>query len=52
MRKIAPFTLMHSRRIFTNAQSIDRAEHIRDRPYRSLRHGRAMTRHIAIGYLG
>ncbi len=43
MRKIAPFTLLRSRRIFKNTQWIDRmfAAHIHDHPYRSPDHRRA-----------
>jgi len=54
LRKIAPFTLLRSRRIFKNTQWIDRmyAAHIHDHPYRSPEHKRATKRVIANEYLG
>ncbi|HJW40960.1 MAG TPA: hypothetical protein VJ476_07000, partial [Rhizomicrobium sp.] len=53
-RKIAPFTLLRSRRIFKNTQWIDRmfAAHIHDHPYRSPAHKRATTWVIGNEYLG
>jgi hypothetical protein len=54
LRKIAPFTLLRSRRIFKNTQWIDRmyAAHIHDHPYRSPDHKRKTKRVIANEYLG
>jgi len=53
LRKIAPFTLLRSRRIFKHTQWIDRmyAAHIHDHPYRSPEHKRATKRVIANEYL-
>jgi hypothetical protein len=53
MRKIAPFTLLRSRRIFKNTQWIDRmfAAHIHDHPCRSPLHLRPTKRVIANEYL-
>jgi hypothetical protein len=53
MRKIAPFTLLRSRRIFKNTQWIDRmfAAHIHDHPFRSPAHKRATQWVIANEYL-
>jgi hypothetical protein len=53
MRKIAPFTLLRSRRIFKNTQWIDRmfAAHIHDHPYRSPQHRRATKRVLDNEYL-
>ena len=53
LRKIAPFTLLRSRRIFKHTQWIDRmyAAHIHDHPYRSPKHKRATKRVIANEYL-
>jgi hypothetical protein len=52
-RKIAPFTLLRSRRIFKNTQWIDRmfAAHIHDHPYRSPAHKRATPWVIGNEYL-
>ena len=53
LRKIAPFTLLRSRRIFKNTQWIDRmfAAHIHDHPYRSASHRRATKRVLGNEYL-
>lgn len=53
LRKIAPFTLLRSRRIFKNTQWIDRmfAAHIHDHPYRSPAHKRATKWVIGNEYL-
>jgi hypothetical protein len=51
MRKIAPFTLLHSCRIFENAPWIDRAAHIHDHHYRSPQRRRATAHIIANQYL-
>jgi hypothetical protein len=53
LRKIAPFTLLRSRRIFKNTQWIDRmfAAHIHDHPYRSPKHKRATQWVIGNEYL-
>lgn len=53
LRKIAPFTLLRSRRIFKNAQWIDRmfALHVHDHAYRSPRHRRATQRVLRNEYL-
>jgi hypothetical protein len=53
MRKIAPFTLLRSRRIFKNTQWIDRmfAAHIHDHPYRSPERKRATKWVIGNEYL-
>jgi hypothetical protein len=53
MRKIAPFTLLRSRRIFKNPQWIDRmfAAHIHDHSYRSPTHRRATQRVLGNEYL-
>ena len=53
-RKIAPFTLLRSRRIFKNTQWIDRmfAAHIHDHPLRSPAARRAHRRVIGNEYLG
>ena len=52
-RKIAPFTLLRSKRIFKNTQWIDRmfAAHIHDHPYRSPSHKRASQWVIGNEYL-
>jgi len=52
-RKIAPFTLLRSRRIFKNTQWIDRmfAAHIHDHPFRSPDHKRTRQWVIANEYL-
>ena len=54
LRKIAPFALLRSRRIFKNTQWIDRmyAAHIHDHPFRSPNHMRNSKRVIANEYLG
>jgi hypothetical protein len=54
LRKIAPFMLLRSRRIFKNTQWIDRmyAVHIHDHPYCSPELKRATKRVIANEYLG
>ena len=53
-RKIAPFTLLRSRRIFKNPQWIDRmfAAHIHDHPKRSPSTKRAFRRVLGNEYLG
>ena len=53
LRKIAPFTLLRSRRILKNTQWIDRmfAAHIHDHPYRSPDHKRAWQSVIGNEYL-
>lgn len=53
-RKIAPFTLLRSRRIFQRTQWIDRmfAAHIHDHPKRSPASRRAQQRILANEYLG
>jgi len=52
-RKIAPFSLLRSKRIFKNTQWIDRmfAAHIHDHPYRSPSHRRATRWVLANEYL-
>jgi hypothetical protein len=53
LRKIAPFTLLRSRRIFKNTQWIDRmfAAHIHDHPLRSPRNKRAKAWVLGNEYL-
>jgi hypothetical protein len=53
MRKIAPFTLLRSRRIFKNPQWIDRmyACHIHDHPIRSPKLHRGERRYIPNEYV-
>ena len=53
LRKIAPFTLLRSRRVFKNTQWIDRmfAAHVHDHPLRSPRHKRAKAWLLGNEYL-
>jgi len=53
LRKIAPFTMLRSQRVFKNTQWIDRmfAAHIHDHPFRSPEYKRAVNAIIKNEYL-